>query len=70
MTLYGQKTESHIGDNVITEEWISSDLFVKARSKQTQQTEEHVYFSIIRDVRRVEPDSTLFEIPKGYTAIK
>jgi hypothetical protein len=71
MTLYGQKTESHVGDNVITEEWwISSDLFVKARLKQTQSTEEHVYFSVIRDVRRVEPDSTLFEIPKGYTGIK
>jgi len=70
MTLYGQKIEWHVGDNVITEEWISSDLFVKARSKQTQPTQEHVYFSVIRDVRRVEPDSTLFEIPKGYTEIK
>jgi hypothetical protein len=70
MTLYGQKTELHIGDIVITEDWISSDLGVKARLKQTQQTQEHVYFNVIRDVRRVEPDSTLFEIPKGYTGIK
>jgi hypothetical protein len=70
MTLYGQETEWHIGRQMISEEWISSDLGVKARLKGTSPTEERVSLTVLRDVRRVEPDSTLFQIPEGYTEIK
>jgi hypothetical protein len=68
MTLYGQKNEWYVGDRSIQESWISSDLCVKASSKQTSQSPLS-YEGTIRDVRREEPDPKLFKIPEGYSPI-
>ena len=68
MTLWGQKIEWHNGRK--QEQWISSDLYVKARLSGTSPAEDRVDLTVLRDVRRVEPDSSLFQIPEGYTEIK
>jgi hypothetical protein len=68
MTLYGQKYEWNVGDRSIQESWISSDLCVKASTKQTSLSPLS-YDGTIRDVRREEPDPKLFRIPEGYNPI-
>jgi hypothetical protein len=68
MTLYGRKEEWNVGDKAIQESWISSDLCVKASTKQTSLSPLS-YDGTIRDIRREEPDSKLFKIPEGYNPI-
>ena len=64
MTLYGQKHEYKVADKPIQESWVSSDLCVRASSKQTNLSSLS-YDGAIREVRREEPDPKLFKIPKG-----
>jgi hypothetical protein len=48
----------------ISESWFSPDLKVVLMSKQTNQQSETNYR--IMNVSRVEPPSSLFEVPLGY----
>ena len=68
MTLYGQKYEWNVADKPIQESWVSSDLCVKASSKQTSLSPLSSD-GAIRDIRREEPDPKLFKIPEGYSPI-
>jgi hypothetical protein len=69
MTLYGRKFEWNTASKEIQEDWISSDLSVKASLKLIQPSNEYDIVGAISDIQREEPDPKLFKIPEGYNPI-
>jgi hypothetical protein len=70
-TLYGRQSETvmQTGFRILIEQW-EADLGVVVRSSSLQSgTVDHQETQIVTDLRREEPDATLFRIPDGYTEV-
>ena len=67
MTLFGHTDEftSDTGDKRTTEVW-DSDLGVAMSVKTDSPASEHYRLAALTDLRRVEPNPKLFEIPAEY----
>jgi hypothetical protein len=70
MTLYGQKAVASVPDEDIHESWMSSDLGVKAASKEIRHPSEFEVVGALGDIRHEEPDPKLFRVPEGYAQIR